>query len=95
MFNAVISGLPLNSFYFQATKQALSPTVASWEVTISGGKSHPTAQALPSPPHQKGSWSARRERWKVPKAFGMKKAVRTHRKEGRIVPLEDGSSGYK
>lgn len=48
MFNAVISGLPLNSFYFQATKQALSPTVASWEVTISGGNSHPTPS--PSPP---------------------------------------------
>ena len=48
MFNAVISGFPLNSFYFQATKQALSPTVASWEVTISGGNSHPTPQPNPA-----------------------------------------------
>lgn len=90
MFNAVISGLPLNSFYFQATKQTLSPTVASWEVTISGGNSHPTPQPLHSPPHQKGSWSAGREIWKVPKALGVKEAVGTHRKEGRMVPLKTG-----
>ena len=95
MFNAVISGFPLNSFYFQATKQALSPTVASWEVTISGGTSHPTPQPLsspplPSPPHQKGSWSAGREIWKVPKALGVKEAVGMHRKEGRMVPLKTG-----
>lgn len=83
MFNAVISGLPLNSFYFQATKQTLSPTVASWEVTISGGNSHPTPQPLHSPPHQKGSWSAGREIWKVPKALGVKEAGgRTERRGG-------------
>ena len=41
-------------------------------------------------PHQKGSWSAGREIWKVPKALGVKEAVGTHRKEGRMVPLKTG-----
>lgn len=78
-FDVVILGL--NLFHFQSMQPALSPPVASCEVTSAGVPPTLIYLAPPLLASTKGVRGLAEQTWKLQKAFWMRRAVRTQGKQ--------------